>query len=176
MNLPNKLTIFRVILVPVFMAILLLGWSKYLALAIFAAACLTDFLDGYIARKYKLVTDFGKFMDPLADKLLVTSAMLIFVQWGQLPSWLVMVVIAREFAVSGLRMVAASKGTVMAAGISGKFKTLATMVCIILLLTPLADKGTGFWGTNNICGIIILLTTVYSGVEYFLKNGKVLKN
>jgi CDP-diacylglycerol--glycerol-3-phosphate 3-phosphatidyltransferase len=136
MNLPNKLTILRVLLVPVFMAVLLLGWSKWIALAIFVIACATDFLDGYIARRDNLITDFGKFMDPLADKLLVTSAMLIFVQWGQLPAWIVMTVIAREFAVSGLRMIAASKGVVMAAGWSGKIKTAATMVCIILMLTP----------------------------------------
>lgn len=172
MNLPNKLTILRVLLVPVFMLVLLMGWSKYIALAIFVIASLTDFLDGYLARKNHLVTDFGKFMDPLADKLLVTSAMLIFVQWGQLPAWLVMVVIAREFAVSGLRMIAASKGTVMAAGLSGKFKTLATMICIILMLTPLADIST----VNTVCGIVILVTTVYSGIEYFVQNGKVLKN
>ena len=172
MNLPNKLTILRVALVPVFMLVLLLGWSKYLAIAIFVVACLTDFLDGYIARRDNLITDFGKFMDPLADKLLVTSAMLIFVQWGQLPAWIVMVVIAREFAVSGLRMVAASKGVVMAAGWSGKIKTAATMVCIIIMLTPLGNRPS----INTICGIVILLTTVYSGVEYFIKNGKVLKD
>lgn len=172
MNLPNKLTILRVLLVPVFMLVLLMGWSKYIALAIFIVASLTDFLDGYLARKYKLITDFGKFMDPLADKLLVTSAMLIFIQWGQLPAWLVMVVIAREFAVSGLRMVAASKGTVMAAGMSGKVKTLATMICIILMLIPqLANIAL----VNTICGIVILVTTVYSGIEYFVQNGKVLK-
>jgi CDP-diacylglycerol--glycerol-3-phosphate 3-phosphatidyltransferase len=111
-------------------------------------------------------------MDPLADKLLVTSAMLIFVQWGQLPAWIVMTVIAREFAVSGLRMIAASKGVVMAAGWSGKIKTAATMVCIILMLTPLGNRA----GVNTVCGIIILVTTVYSGVEYFIKNGKVLKD
>ncbi len=172
MNLPNKLTILRVLLVPVFMLILLMGWSKYIALGIFLIASITDLLDGHIARKYNLVTDFGKFMDPLADKLLVTSAMLIFVQWGQLPAWLVMVVIAREFAVSGLRMIAASNGTVMAAGMSGKIKTAATMICIIIMLIPpLADIAL----VNTICGIVILVTTVYSGIEYFVQNGKVLK-
>ena len=171
MNLPNKLTILRVLLVPVFMLVLLLGWSKYIALGIFLIASLTDLLDGHIARKYNLITDFGKFMDPLADKLLVISAMLIFVQWGQLPAWLVMVVLAREFAVSGLRMIAASKGTVMAAGMSGKIKTAATMICIVIMLTPLADISV----INTICGLIILVTTVYSGVEYFVQNGKVLK-
>lgn len=173
MNLPNKLTILRVLLVPVFMLILLMGWSKYIALGIFLIASLTDLLDGHIARKYNLITDFGKFMDPLADKLLVISAMLIFVQWGQLPSWLVMTVLAREFAVSGLRMIAASKGTVMAAGMSGKIKTAATMICIIIMLIPpLADIAL----VNTICGIVILVTTVYSGIEYFVQNGKVLKN
>ncbi|MBE6949460.1 MAG: CDP-diacylglycerol--glycerol-3-phosphate 3-phosphatidyltransferase [Ruminococcaceae bacterium] len=171
MNLPNKLTILRVLLVPVFMLVLLMGWSKYIALGIFIIASLTDLLDGHIARKHNLITDFGKFMDPLADKLLVISAMLIFVQWGQLPSWLVMTVLAREFAVSGLRMIAASKGTVMAAGMSGKIKTAATMICIVIMLTPLADIAM----VNAICGLIILVTTVYSGVEYFVQNGKVLK-
>lgn len=172
MNLPNKLTILRVLLVPVFMLVLLLGKDvsalRYIALAVFIIASVTDLMDGYIARKHNLVTDFGKFMDPLADKLLVTSAMLIFVQWGQLAAWLVMVVIAREFAVSGLRMVAASKGTVMAAGKSGKIKTAATMICICVLIC--VNKP----AVNVICGLIILATTVYSGVEYFVKNGKVL--
>lgn len=172
MNLPNKLTILRVLLVPVFMAELLLGGSKWIGLAIFVVASLTDLADGKIARKYNLVTNFGKFADPLADKLLVTSAMLIFVEWGQLPSWLVMVVIAREFAVSGLRMIAASKGTVMAAGWSGKIKTASTMIAIVLMLTPLGEIDM----VNTVCGIVILVTTVYSGVEYFVKNGKVLKD
>jgi CDP-diacylglycerol--glycerol-3-phosphate 3-phosphatidyltransferase len=154
------------------MAELLLGGSKWIGLAIFVVASLTDLADGKIARKYNLVTNFGKFADPLADKLLVTSAMLIFVEWGQLPSWLVMVVIAREFAVSGLRMIAASKGTVMAAGWSGKIKTASTMIAIVLMLTPLGEIDM----VNTVCGIVILVTTVYSGVEYFVKNGKVLKD
>ena len=133
MNLPNKLTVLRMVLVPVFMAVLLL-WNRYVALGIFIFASLTDFVDGKLARSRGLVTNFGKFMDPLADKLLVLSAMVIFVQEGRMPGWVCMVVIARELAVSGLRMVAASNGVVMAAGWSGKIKTACTMVglCVVI--------------------------------------------
>ena len=142
--------------------------ANYWALAIFAAASVTDTLDGYIARHYNQITDFGKFMDPLADKCLVTAAMLWFVEVGQMPTWALLVVIVREFGVSGLRMVAADKGRVIAAGWSGKVKTAATMVCVILMLLPLPDI------VNEICTAVIVLTTVYSGVEYFMKNVDVL--
>ena len=142
--------------------------ANYWALAIFAAASVTDTLDGYIARHYNQITDFGKFMDPLADKCLVTAAMLWFVEVGQMPAWALLVVIVREFGVSGLRMVAADKGRVIAAGWSGKVKTAATMVCVILMLLPLPDI------VNEICTAVIVLTTVYSGVEYFMKNVDVL--
>ena len=166
MNTANKLTILRVVMIPAFLLVLYLDvpYANYWALAIFAAASITDTLDGYIARKYHLVTDFGKFADPLADKILVTAAMLWFVEVGQMPAWALLIVIVREFGVSGLRMVAADKGRVIAAGWSGKVKTAATMVCIILMLLPLPDI------VNEICTAVIVLTTIYSGVEYFMKN------
>ena len=144
--------------------------ANYWALVIFALASITDTLDGYIARHYNQVTDFGKFMDPLADKCLVVAAMLWFVQVGQMPAWAVLVVVVREFAVSGLRMIAADKGRVIAAGWSGKVKTASTMVCIVLMLLPIPKE------LNTICVAVIVLTTLYSGVEYFTKNFDVLAN
>lgn len=172
MNTANKLTILRVLMIPAFLLVLYLNvpYANYWALAIFAIASLTDTLDGYIARHYDQVTDFGKFMDPLADKCLVTAALLWFVEVGQMPAWAVLVVIVREFGVSGLRMVAADKGRVIAAGWSGKVKTASTMVCIILMLLPIPAI------VNNICVAVIVLTTIYSGVEYFMKNLDVLSN
>ena len=174
MNLPNKLTVLRMLLVPVFMAVLLL-WNRYVALAIFIVASLTDMLDGKIARKYGLVTTFGKFMDPLADKLLVIAAMVAFVELGWMPAWVCMVVIARELAVSGLRMVAAADGVIMAAGWSGKIKTACTMVGLCVMMVPaVADIALGPITVNTVMVWIILITTVVSGVEYFVKNGKIL--
>ena len=166
MNLPNKLTLLRIILIPVFMVVLYWGfpYANYVALAIFIIASLTDLLDGKIARKYNLVTDFGKFADPLADKMLVTAAMLWFVEVGRMPAWALLIVIVREFGVSGLRMVAADKGRVIAAGWSGKVKTASTMVCIVLMLLPIPPV------VDRICTAVIVLTTIYSGVEYFMKN------
>ena len=159
MNTANKLTILRVVMIPAFLLVLYLDvpHANYWALAIFAAASATDTLDGYIARHYNQITDFGKFMDPLADKCLVTAAMLWFVEVGQMPGWALLVVIIREFGVSGLRMVAADKGRVIAAGWSGKVKTAATMVCVILMLLPLPAV------VNQICTAVIVLTTIYSG-------------
>ena len=166
MNTANKLTILRVIMIPVFLLVLYLHvpGANYWALAIFVLASLTDTLHGYIARHYNQITDFGKFMDPLADKCLVTAAMLWFVEIGQMPGWALLVVIVREFGVSGLRMVAADMGRVIAAGWSGKVKTASTMVCIVLMLLPISA-----W-INSICVAVIVLTTIYSGVEYFMKN------
>ena len=170
MNTANKLTILRVVMIPAFLLVLYLDvpHANYWALAIFAAASATDTLDGYIARHYNQITDFGKFMDPLADKCLVTAAMLWFVEVGQMPGWALLVVIIREFGVSGLRMVAADKGRVIAAGWSGKVKTAATMVCVILMLLSLPEI------VDQICTAVIVLTTIYSGVEYFMKNADVL--
>lgn len=166
MTTANKLTLARVALIPVFLVILYLDfpYARCAAFGVFVVACLTDFVDGYIARHYNQVTDFGKFMDPLADKCLVVAAMLWFVEIGQMPGWALLVVIIREFSVSGLRMVAADKGRVIAAGWSGKVKTASTMVCIVLMFLPIA-----VW-INHICVAVIVLTTIYSGVEYFMKN------
>ena len=171
MNTANKLTLLRVVMIPAFLLVLYLHvpGANYWALAIFALASITDTLDGYIARHYNQITDFGKFMDPLADKCLVT-AMLWFVEIGQMPAWALLIVIVREFAVSGLRMIAADKGRVIAAGWSGKVKTASTMVCIVLMLLPIA-----YW-VNSICVAVIVLTTIYSGVEYFTKNLDVLSD
>ena len=170
MNTANKLTMLRVALIPVYLVLWYLDFpgNNYAALAVFVIASLTDLLDGYIARHYNQITDFGKFMDPLADKCLVTAAMLWFVEVGQMPAWALLIVIVREFGVSGLRMVAADKGRVIAAGWSGKVKTAATMVCIILMLLPLPEI------VNQIGTAVIVLTTIYSGVEYFMKNADVL--
>ena len=170
MNTANKLTILRVFMIPVFLLVLYLDVpnANYWALAIFVIASLTDTLDGYIARHYNQTTDFGKFMDPLADKCLVTAAMLWFVEIGQMPAWALLVVIIREFGVSGLRMVAADKGRVIAAGWSGKVKTASTMVCIVLMFLPIPPV------VNTICVWVITLTTLYSGVEYFVKNKDVI--
>lgn len=172
MNLPNKLTVLRIVLIPVFMGILYWGFTgaQYVALAVFILASLTDFLDGYIARRDGLVTDFGKFADPLADKMLVTAAMLWFVEIGQMPAWVLLIVLVREFAVSGLRMIASDAGRVIAAGWSGKVKTASTMVCIILMFLPIGSV------INAICVGIIAVTTLYSGVEYFAKNKDVIKS
>jgi len=170
MNLPNKLTLLRILLIPVFMVVLYWGFpgAGYVALAIFIIASLTDLLDGKIARARNLVTDFGKFADPLADKMLVTAAMLWFVETGRMPAWALLIVICREFAVSGLRMLAADKGKVIAAGWSGKVKTASTMVCIVLMFLVQLQL------LDTLCVWVIVLTTLYSGVEYFAKNKEVI--
>ena len=170
MNTPNKLTLLRVLMIPVFLGVLYWGFpgSGYVALAIFVLASLTDLLDGHIARSLNLVTDFGKFMDPLADKVLVVTAMLWFVECGRMPAWAVAIVIFREFAVSGMRLIAVEGGRVIAAGWSGKVKTASTMVCLILMFLPIPN-----W-MNTACVWVIVLTTVYSGVEYFVKNRDVM--
>ena len=170
MNTANKLTMLRVLMIPAFLLVLYMNvpYANYWALVIFAVASLTDMLDGYIARHYNQITDFGKFMDPLADKCLVTAAMLWFVEIGQMPAWALLVVIVREFGVSGLRMVAADKGRVIAAAWSGKIKTASTMVCIVLMLLPIPAV------LNTVCVAVIVITTIYSGAEYFLKNKDIL--
>lgn len=170
MTTANKLTLARVALIPVFLVILYLDfpYARCAAFGVFVVACLTDFVDGYIARHYNQVTDFGKFMDPLADKLLVMSALLWFVEAGRLPAWAMLVVVAREFAVTALRLIAVERGRVIAAAWSGKIKTASTMVCICLMLVfarPWLDV---------LCTVVILATTVYSGVEYFVKNRDVI--
>ena len=171
MNTANKLTIARIVLVPVFLLVLYLGFpgSDWVALGIFIVASVTDTLDGYIARHYNQVTNFGKFMDPLADKILVMSALCWLVQTGHVAGWVLAAVLLREFAVSGLRLIAVEQGRVIAAAKSGKFKTASTMVCICVLLVL------HFAWLDLLCQAIILLTTVWSGVEYFLKNKDVFR-
>lgn len=170
MTTASKITLVRVAFIPAFMVLMYLsggaanGWMLS-ALAVFIIASLTDFIDGHIARKYNQVSDFGKFLDPLADKLLVISAMAMFCEWGVMPAWALMIVLTREFAVTGLRLVAAPKGTVIAAGKSGKFKTASTMVglCVMMAFPGIA------WLSWVVIGIIVA-TTLYSGVEYFIQN------
>jgi len=171
MNLANKLTCLRVVLIPVFLLLLYLGFPgcTWCALAVFILASLTDYLDGHIARSRNLVTTFGKFLDPLADKMLVFAALLWFCAAGRFPVWAMALVAAREFAVSGLRMIAASEGKIMAAAWSGKIKTASTMVCIILMFFPVPS-----W-VDWICTAVIVVTTIYSGVEYFVKNKGIIR-
>ncbi|MCI6647689.1 MAG: CDP-diacylglycerol--glycerol-3-phosphate 3-phosphatidyltransferase [Oscillospiraceae bacterium] len=177
MTTANKITIFRVICIPVFIVLMYMDGAaaRYGALAVFVIASLSDFLDGYIARHYNQVSNFGKFMDPLADKILVITAMLLFVESGRMPGWVLALVVAREFAVSGLRLVAVEQGRVIAAAKSGKIKTASTMVCIILmLLIGVPYSAPDYLGM--VCNAVILLTTLYSGIEYFIVNRDVLKN
>ena len=165
----SKITIARIALIPVFLVLAYTG-HIYWALAVYAIACLSDMADGYIARHYNQITNFGKFMDPLADKMLVLSAMCFFVEAGQMPGWCVAIVLLREFAVSGLRLVAAEQNIVIAAAWSGKIKTGCTMVGLgAMLIFPDVRL------LNIICTAVILITTVYSGCEYFHKNLRVFK-
>ncbi len=174
MNLPNKLTMFRVILIPFFVLFMLVDITtadKWIALAIFIVASLTDLLDGKIARKYNLVTNFGKFMDPLADKLLVCSALICLVEMAKLPAWMVIIIIAREFIISGFRLIASDNGVVIAASYWGKFKTTFQMVMICLLI---ADIEAISLITNVIVWIALILTVV-SLIDYLLKNKDIMK-
>ena len=175
MNLPNKLTVLRVILIPFFVAAVLFDEGdsqmfRYLAASIFIVASLTDLLDGKIARKYNLVTNFGKFMDPLADKLLVCAALVCLVELEQLPAWMVIVIVSREFIISGFRLVAAEQGIVIAGSYWGKFKTTFQMIAIILMIVDLKVLNPVTW----LCTWIALILTVISLVDYIQKNHKVL--
>lgn len=175
MNLPNKLTVLRVILIPFFViSLLAFGGSvrllRYLAAAIFIVASLTDMLDGKIARKYNLVTNFGKFMDPLADKLLVCSALICLIELGQLPSWMVIIIVSREFIISGFRLVAAEQGIVIAASYWGKFKTTFQMIAVVLMIVDLPALRVA----AVVCTWIALILTVISLVDYIMKNHRVL--
>lgn len=169
MNLPNKLTTLRMILVPVFIVAYLMGYN-YVSAAIFIVASLTDFLDGHIARKRNLITNFGKIMDPLADKLLVTSAFVCMVQAGVVPAWMVIVILAREFAITGLRSVAASEGVVIAAAWSGKVKTVTQMIAVIFLLIGNWPFRLISFPFAEIMLWIAVIMTVYSGIEYIYKS------
>ena len=175
MNLPNKLTILRVSLIPFFLIALMVDgipYGKWIALSIFVIASLTDMLDGKIARKYNLITNFGKFMDPLADKLLVSSAMIALIDMGRIPAWAVIIIIAREFIISGFRLVAADNGVVIAAGWWGKVKTVVQMCMVILLI---ADFGGSVVAViENILIYAAIALTIISLIDYLIKNKTVL--
>ncbi len=178
MNLPNKLTVARVILIPFFVFFLLFDPSnttfKWVALAIFIIASLTDMLDGKIARKYNLITDFGKFMDPLADKLLVCSAMICLIELGRIPSWIVVIIIAREFTISGFRLIAADNGKVIAASYWGKFKTTFQMIMVILMIANLGDILPWIDIVTQVIMWIALALTIISLIDYLIKNKDVM--
>ena len=174
MTTARKITLSRVLMIPVYLVTMYLshgeaGMWMYLSLAVFVVASLTDFVDGYIARHYNQVTDFGKFLDPLADQLLTIAAMCIYCECGVFPAWALMIVLTREFAVTGLRLIAVQKGTVIAAGWSGKVKTASTMVglCAMMALP-------GIPVLNWVVIAVIVVTTLYSGIEYFIQNWKCL--
>lgn len=170
MTLASKITLARVAFIPVFMVLMYLSGGQpnvwmFISLGVFIIASLTDYIDGYIARKYNQVSDFGKFLDPLADKLLTIAAMTMFCQWGSFPAWALMIVLTREFAVTGLRLVAVGKGKVIAAGWSGKVKTASTMLGLCFMMA----FPTVSWLHAAVMAVIVI-TTVYSGVEYFIQN------
>lgn len=175
MNLPNKLTVLRILMIPFFVLFMLVDvipeMDKWIALVLFCIASFTDFLDGYIARKYNLVTNFGKFMDPLADKLLVVSAMICLITWGKLEAWIVIVIVSREFIISGFRLVASDNGIVIAASYWGKFKTVAHMAMIIIMI---ADFGSAFAIVEDVVKWIAVALTIISLVDYVVKNKNVL--
>ena len=176
MNLPNKLTVLRVLMVPFFVLFMLYpvtgAADKYIALVLFCVASFTDFLDGYLARKHNLVTNFGKFMDPLADKLLVCSALICLCSTGHLATWIVLVIIAREFIISGFRLVASDNGIVIAASYWGKFKTVSHMAMIILLILDLQNPI--FTIITNVVVWVGVALTIISLVDYVWKNKQVL--
>jgi len=174
MTLASKITLIRVAFIPLYMVFMYLSGGQggvwmWAALAVFILASITDYIDGQIARKKNQVSDFGKFLDPLADKLLTIAAMTMFCEWGYLPAWALMIILTREFAVTGLRLVAAGKGTVIAAGWSGKVKTTCTMIGLcVWMVFPI------IWWIGQTVTVVILVTTIYSGIEYFAKNWKCL--
>jgi CDP-diacylglycerol--glycerol-3-phosphate 3-phosphatidyltransferase len=174
MTLASKITLIRIAFIPVYMVFMYQSGGQpgvwmWIALAVFIIASITDFVDGHIARRYNQVSDFGKFLDPLADKLLTIAAMVMFCEWGMMPGWALMLVLTREFAVTGLRLVAVGKGKVIAAGWSGKVKTASTMVGLCVLMA----FPTVIW-LAGVVNAVIVITTIYSGVEYFAQNWKCL--
>ena len=176
MNLPNKITIFRVCMIPVFLVFMLVDGipnGNYIAAVLFIIACLSDALDGHIARKYNLITNFGKFMDPLADKLLVCSALICFIELDLVAAWPIIIIIAREFIISGFRLVASDNGVVIAASYWGKFKTTAQMIMCILFIVHLEHSV--FFALEQIFLYLSVALTVISLVEYVWKNRQVLK-
>ena len=178
MNLPNKLTVMRVVLIPFFVAILLTNcfgeWSKWYALGIFIIASLTDMLDGKIARKYNLVTNFGKFMDPLADKMLVCSALICLTELGKLPAWMTIIIVARDFVISGFRLVAAETGRVIAANYWGKFKTASQMIMICLVIADIAVPAVQM--ITEAFKYIAVILTIISLWVYLVQNKDVMKD
>lgn len=176
MNLPNKLSLLRMALIPVLVALMYSGTPvcSGLATAVFAMAAFTDFLDGHIARKQGIVTDFGKFMDPVADKLLNLSAMIMLIHQGVMPAWVVVVILARELCVDGLRMVAVGHGQVIAAGKLGKIKTVSQIVLILWLMVS-RQPVTGHW-LSGLLTLWVVVITLWSGVDYFRKNGACLRD
>lgn len=171
MNIANKLTLLRVAMIPFFLLVLYLGsgsWSHYIATAIFVVASLTDYLDGYLARKHNLVTNFGKFMDPLADKLLVMAALVYFVEVGRLSAIVVIIIIAREFIISGFRLIAAIDNKVIAASMWGKAKTFSTMIMITVMLMHIGGNIMGF--VETILIFVATILTVVSAIDYIVKN------
>ena len=174
MTLASKITMLRVAFIPVYMVLMYMsegqpGLWMWLGLAVFIIASITDWIDGYVARKYNQVSDFGKFLDPLADKLLTIAAMVVFCEWGMMPAWALMLVLAREFSVTGLRLIAVGKGKVIAAGWSGKIKTACTMVglCVLMAFPGIRE-------VSLLVNTMIVVTTLYSGIEYFAQNWKCL--
>ena len=174
MTLASKITLIRVAFIPLYMVCMYLGGGvpglwMWIGLAVFILASVTDFVDGQIARRFNQVSDFGKFLDPLADKLLTIAAMVMFCEWGMMPGWALMLVLTREFAVTGLRLVAVGKGKVIAAGWSGKVKTASTMIglCVLMAFPTIT------WLSMTVNALIVI-TTIYSGVEYFAQNWKCL--
>lgn len=187
MNLPNKLTLVRILLIPVFVLLLTFPnmWCQLAAALVFVGASITDYLDGNIARKHNLVTNFGKFADPIADKMLVMSAYIVLVAQGRMPAWVCILFLAREFTISGFRLVAAGGGKVIAAGMLGKIKTVTQMIASVMLIVFLPCNGHeaifGFMGTfgevlANIMMYFALVMTVWSGVDYIYKNRHFIKD
>lgn len=172
MNIANKITLSRIFLIPIFIFFMLIDLPCHMeiALVLFIVASLTDRLDGYFARKYNMITDLGKFLDPLADKLLITGALLVFIQLGRIEAWIVFVILAREFAVTGLRGIAATKNIVIAASKWGKFKTVIQIITIIVLFTDNYPFSLINLPMNTILIYLSLIITVVSGIDYFIKN------
>ncbi|HAS73639.1 MAG TPA: CDP-diacylglycerol--glycerol-3-phosphate 3-phosphatidyltransferase [Clostridiales bacterium UBA8960] len=175
MNIANKLTLLRIILIPFFIFLLLEGYSIW-AFVVFSLASLTDFFDGYLARKHNLITNFGKFMDPLADKLLITSALICFVELGQLNSWVVIIILSREFIVSIFRAIAAAEGIVIAASWWGKAKTISQMVMVLVLLLNNYPFSLLHLPVDQILIALATILTIVSGYDYIVKNKQVLKD
>jgi CDP-diacylglycerol--glycerol-3-phosphate 3-phosphatidyltransferase len=175
MNIANQLTLLRIAMIPLFIFVLLSGYSFW-AFVVFALASFTDFLDGYLARKYKLITNFGKFMDPLADKLLVTSALVCFVELGLLNSWVVIIILSREFIVSIFRAIAAAEGIVIAASWWGKAKTISQMMMVIVLLLNNYPFELINLPVDQILIVLATVLTIVSGYDYIVKNKQVLKD